>query len=60
MESNFMGVMSELMNSVWGLFAYDLRFPEPIGLTSSGDILLFFASCYIVADLVVNVSERRD
>jgi len=55
-----MSVMSQVMNGVWGLYSYPLDFPEPIGVTSSGDILLFFVSCCIIADMMGSVAERRD
>lgn len=57
---DFMSVMSTLMNGVWGLYAHPLDFPQPIGVISSGDILLFFASACIVADMIGSVAERRD
>lgn len=57
---DFMSVMSAIMNGIWDLYAKPLHFPEPIGTTSSGDILLFFASAYIIADLIGSVAERRD
>lgn len=59
-EENFMVVFSKLMNGVWLLFDTPLHMPQPIGTVTSGEILLFFACGYLLADTISMVSERRD
>lgn len=57
---DFMSTFSQLMQGIWGLYDYDLNFPYPLGTMDAGDILLFFATCYLVADTISLVAERRD
>lgn len=57
---DFMSTFQFLMQSIWELYDYDMTFPYPLGVMDAGDILLFFATCYIVADTISMVSERRD
>lgn len=60
MGIDLMGVMEKTMLGVWQLFDTDLQFPEPLGAMSPGDILLFFAAGYLMADTFGSVAERRD
>lgn len=60
MGIDLMGVMGKTMGGVWYIFDKDLRFPEPLGLLSPGDILLFFAAGYLIAETISSVAERRD
>lgn len=57
---DFMGVIEAAFQGVFYLFAKDMEMPPPIGTIAMGDIFLFFACGYILADTVGSVSERRD
>lgn len=59
-DRNFMGVMSDLFSKIFDAFDYDLNFPQPIGSTDMEDIILFFACCYLVAEMIMMVGSRRD
>lgn len=55
-----MEVIEQTMLGVWGIYDTTMVFPPPIGAITPGDILLFFAAGYLLADTIGGVSERRD
>lgn len=59
-DGSFMGVIERVMVGVWNIWSTDMQFPQPLGAISPGDIILFFACCYMIADAMTGIAERRD
>lgn len=57
---DFMAVIETSMKGVFNLWMMPMQMPQPIGMISMGDIMLFFACCYLIAETVGSVAERRD
>lgn len=57
---DFMQVVETAFQGVFHLFNKDMNMPPPIGTIAMGDIFLFFACGYILADTIGSVAERRD
>lgn len=54
----FMNIMESSFNGVFQLWFTELRFPEPIGIMTAADIMLFFAASYLIADTVSTIGGR--